>query len=583
MSEDRLRRLQLIQKQAQARERIRAESAPTFWDKAYENVVGRGEVDTPGERLGATLNDMGRAFGSGVARGATQLVDLPSAALSGMSNAAVSGMERSGMIGSQLADATRDVLEFGPTRTGVAQDAAQALAPEVMSYEPKTTAGDYAQNVGEFTPGAMTMGLAAVPLYGFVPGVVSEAFGQATEGKQVPDIIPLVGGTDAEPWARMFGALAGPVAVNAARRVVTPNPADPGRTAQAQFLDDEGVRLTAGQRTGNTALRYREEMAGRTQEIFEQQGDDFTRAALRYVGIDADRAEPEVMRAAFDRIGTVFDDLAARNTIQPDRRLANQAQQALRTYQNNTNRSNVAPLIGNVTAKVRNAVASGEPITGRQYQQWRSELGTALRSNDSQLRDAAGSLRSVLDDALERTMREAGNTGDLALYGTARRQYRDLLAIETAVSKAGQETALGVINPRQLRMAVVQQGKRGYATGTRSLGDLARAGNATMQRPPQSGTQPRQAVHDLLSGGAPTGGVAGLGAYAITGDPMIAAGAGALTAAAPMARNAFTGSSLGQAYLANQLIANQGPLVGREATATMTNALAQYLAQNENR
>jgi hypothetical protein len=67
-------------------------------------------------------------------------------------------------------------------------------------YEPKTTAGQYAQTVGEFLPAAATGpgGLVKrVVTQAVVPALASEAAGQVTEG------------TAAEPYARIAGALAG--------------------------------------------------------------------------------------------------------------------------------------------------------------------------------------------------------------------------------------------------------------------------------------------------------------------------------------------------------------------------------------
>ena len=41
---------------------------PSFGQTLYENVIGSGEVDTPGERLGQSINDAGKAFFAGLGR-----------------------------------------------------------------------------------------------------------------------------------------------------------------------------------------------------------------------------------------------------------------------------------------------------------------------------------------------------------------------------------------------------------------------------------------------------------------------------------------------------------------------------------
>src|SRR6056297_2719819 len=55
-----------------------AEPEQSFGEMVYENVVGRGEVDTPGERLGQAAGDVLSSIGSGIARGVTSVADLPS-------------------------------------------------------------------------------------------------------------------------------------------------------------------------------------------------------------------------------------------------------------------------------------------------------------------------------------------------------------------------------------------------------------------------------------------------------------------------------------------------------------------------
>jgi hypothetical protein len=115
-------------------------------------------------------------------------------------------------------------------------------------YEPKTTAGRYAQTVGEFLPGAALgpggMVRNAVN-YAVVPGLASEAAGQATKG------------TALEPWARGGAAvLTGGVSalINSPRtsaqavRNAIPPGVDPALFMRAQEMVDHaaarGIQLT---------------------------------------------------------------------------------------------------------------------------------------------------------------------------------------------------------------------------------------------------------------------------------------------------------------------------------------------------
>src|ERR1019366_3974734 len=73
------------------------------------------------------------------------------------------------------------------------------VAPS-LDYQPKTTAGKYANTIGEMAPGAALMpGNIAGNLlkFGVLPGAASEAAGEATQG------------TGAEPYARLAGAVLG--------------------------------------------------------------------------------------------------------------------------------------------------------------------------------------------------------------------------------------------------------------------------------------------------------------------------------------------------------------------------------------
>lgn len=73
-------------------------------------------------------------------------------------------------------------------------------------YEPQTRAGRYVQNVAEFAPAALAGPETLLPRLikqAAVPGIASEALGEATEG------------TALEPWARLAGGIGGSMAASA--------------------------------------------------------------------------------------------------------------------------------------------------------------------------------------------------------------------------------------------------------------------------------------------------------------------------------------------------------------------------------
>lgn len=173
----------LLQEQERARGGVAATSqdAPpaqptadmSLWGRVKDNLAGVDDgVDSFGERAGATLDDMGREFFKGAGRG------------------------------------VRDLAMFlgSAGRPDVAEGARAAILPrtEFLNRGEQTTAGRYAGTVGEFAPGVF---MGASPLAVTASGVASEAAGQATQGKKIPDFVPFIGGNDAEPAARMTAAL----------------------------------------------------------------------------------------------------------------------------------------------------------------------------------------------------------------------------------------------------------------------------------------------------------------------------------------------------------------------------------------
>lgn len=94
-------------------------------------------------------------------------------------------------------DARIAELDNGPVIPSAARLADKALQ-KLGGYTPQTTAGEYARTVGQFAPAALSPGSALRrTAQVVVPGVASEAAGQATEGKSY------------EPLARMGGAILG--------------------------------------------------------------------------------------------------------------------------------------------------------------------------------------------------------------------------------------------------------------------------------------------------------------------------------------------------------------------------------------
>lgn len=384
------------------------------------------------------------------------------------------------------------------------------------------------------------------------------------------------------PVADMVGQVAGfglgAGALELGRKLITPNPMTPQRAAIAKALQDEGIDLTAGQATGNKRLQYMESELGAdvAQEFMERQGDQFTNAALDRIGVSAPRATPEVLDRAYRDIGGEFDRLAEASSAPVDQIFVNDLQNTLDNY-NNLLERNAAPAVQKYVDEIYDHAAkspAGAPfLTGDQYQSLRSRLGADMRRTTSpELAFALGDIQSSLDDAVERYLSVA-SPDDIPAWRDVRNKYRNFLVIEKAASSAGENAALGILSPAQIRQAIVQQSRRGYVRGMGDFAELARNANAAMTPLPNSGTAPRLAAQGVING-IPT--IAGtlLGGAAGGGNPLAAIAGGAAGAVVPGQVGRAMISPLGRRYLMNQTIlpgqgyaGNAGNLVARALAA----------------
>lgn len=517
----------------------------------------------------STASDMLKSGATGLAKGVIGLAGLPEDAAELLGRGVAAGERYMGMDTSAL-DASNAI----PSHIGSAgiQKGVESVTGPL--YQPQTTAGKYAQSVGEFVPavvGGPESLAARVATRAVVPGIASEAAGEAADA---------AGGSAWAPYARAAAAIAGGVGAPAlARRAITPFPISAERQAAVQTLRNEGVTdLTAGQITGKVPLRYFEsEMGGNAAaQLMENQADQFTSAALRRVGENANRATPDVIDHAFDRIGGEFDRLSANNTMNVDTRLWGELQNANREYQVLTPPAMRSPLIENVVDNIGEAAVNNQgTLDGETYQALRSRLDRAARGAkaDPQLSGALFDIRGSLDDAMERSMVANGRPDDVAAWQAARRQYRNMMVIEKAATGAGENAAQGIISPSQLRAATVAQNRRGYARGQGDFADLARAGEAVMKPLPNSGTAGRLAAHHLGTLGASVPAVLGGGAGAVAGGPLGAGVGAALGALAPRVAGRLAVSGPGRAFLANQIAAGRAvPSVGALPAVTAGNA-----------
>jgi len=161
----------------------------------YENIVGEGAVDTPGEVIGDVIG----TAGAGALRGVKGLLETPEM------------LGRAVRRGYQAVTGSEERTPVFDTATGRALGAgyegiasAVGADPEGINRRGETTAAQYAGTVGEFLPAAIGGGAGALKT-AVTAGLGSEALGQATEG------------TALETPARIVGAFAAPAALTGAK------------------------------------------------------------------------------------------------------------------------------------------------------------------------------------------------------------------------------------------------------------------------------------------------------------------------------------------------------------------------------
>lgn len=178
-------------------------------DAAASKAISAFQSQQPKQEQ-STGMDMLKSAGSGVAQGAMDLVGLPGT----IGDLVQTGLTKGINKGANLLGAEGDVLgplPQNPVSGGGIRAGASMLTGGATEYKPETTAGKYAQTVGAFLPGSL-MGpggpVKNAIQYGVIPGLASEAAGEATEG------------TAYEPYARIGAGLAAGMIGPAARALI---------------------------------------------------------------------------------------------------------------------------------------------------------------------------------------------------------------------------------------------------------------------------------------------------------------------------------------------------------------------------
>jgi hypothetical protein len=454
------------------------EKPPFDPSQPFDPIAPAGEDQGPGWK--ETAIDAVKSAGRGFVKGAIGVAGLPG----DVSELVGKGVKAVGSAMGLPEPSPEDEARAQrlPTSTGIQKGVEKVIGRPLG--RPETAAGKYAESIGEFIPASLAGGENLIPkmLSAIAGGTGAEFFDEQTSGM---------------PYARLVGGFLGALSPAAAAKAISPMSVPASRQAYVDRLRSEGVEPTAGQVTGRRPLQYMESHWGesplasqKASETLQKPLEQFTRAALARVGVTADRATPEIIDKAFTRIGKQFDDLSSRNNAKLDSTYMMDLFQARQDYNHLFLDPLRKPVVEDVIDHAVNQVTKSGIMDGPQYKALRSKIERMRRNNsrDPETSMFLAQVRDAMDGVMERSI-AANNPADLGAWKEVRRQYRNMLPIENAVT--GAETK-DLITPAKLRQGVVSQDRRGYARGKGDYGELAKAGNVVLETLPQSGTAPRQ-------------------------------------------------------------------------------------------
>jgi len=515
-----------------------------------------------------------------------------------------------GMTAYGLGSTASDILTGGRSGQAVESAMTRIGLPELETPLERTTASGIRGAMGGFagaqTAAALSAARGTVPqtttqrvidIMAQQPGMQTAGAGIAGVTAQgarevgLPEPVPTLAGmvTGTAPFVRMgsFRPEPTPVQPGGARPPAPPQPPPPASGAQTarvapavtppppqnvrmgnvERLERAGVPVSPGQRSGapltqtmESVMKYLPPSAPRSARFMDDQHRAYTQALLRYAGINADTATPDVLSTAQRRFGDIYNNLEQSTVLRgPDEGMIDDLVRAEQIVGQGAPQNIRDSFIG-----YRDAIlnwASGTPRQGQTFkglaEDLNAEIRKAERSNEPgsvKNMQALVTLRNALFGLVERQASpELANA-----WRQTNREYAIFKAIEDAMLDPSQMTLnTGFINPRKIGNIQMKLRSNEWTQGDESADsftNLVKAGAALIPDPiPNSGTAQRMFAQDILQGGrqmfsSPAGPIAG----AAQG----AAGAGAMGAAAT-ALDPFTAGAV--PYLASRFWYGNAP------------------------
>lgn len=428
----------------------------TLGQQIYENVIGSGAVDTPGERAGELV----RGVAPALTRGAMELVGLPGT----LSSLLDVGAKKVGLL---REDAPPSPVFSALSGAGL-RSGASALTGGETEYVAPGRAGQFISTGGEFVGGGLGGGIKNAVRFGLAPGVASEAAGQTAEAVGL--------GETGQSIARIGTALG--VGALAARPGAFVG--DDETSRMANVLREAGVDASTGQGTGSQALMR---MEGRLAPT-DQQLKDFTSATMKMLGSDAKIATSTNLAATQKAIVDQMDNAVSGVNIIPNTAQAQAAIDVAKNYVARAPEVQLTPRIRGIANEIKALAAAGKDVSLSRLKEWRSDIGDFTVSTDPATRNAAHALRKLIDDMTDNALIAVGRDADIPALAKAREAYRNFIGVRDAATRAGAEG--GILSPTALNQSMIRaQGRENYAVGsTTPMADFTRSGAATLRPAP---------------------------------------------------------------------------------------------------
>ena len=373
-----------------------------------------------------------------------------------------------------------------------------------------------------------------------------------TPNKLAPFVAAMEMGSPTERLARggaaYLGNKVGEKVGQAVSRV--PQPVRPSEISQSQRLANEaadrlGVKLSAGEASGNRALRWAESAtadlpiaSGMATKRATANQRAMNSAVLRQLGQQGDEVTEATLAKARADIGATYKAILDPAKIELDGAFRNEVKAITGSKVMKELRDES---VDSMLDQFRNMPAGKVKVSGEWFQQNKTALDAQVRA--AYLNGQPGKARALeqFEKALDRAAMRSLSQAERDAYKAAQKQWATLRTLET-----GKVVEAGNVMPGRLNSAMESRYKGAYKEGKikGDVADVARLGNV-LRGPPQSGTTPR-AIYSGLTGGA------------MFAEPMTAA----TMLAGPASVQALTTSPLMRKYMEQGLM-NVSPEVER--------------------